>query len=117
MGITEGGIVFAIIIAFCGLCFWGIALWAFRRKTPMHFWAGTEVNLVEIKNVPAFNRENAIMWLVYGCAFIIPAIIGLFDMAAGAIWVGFVSVAGIVPLILNYRRIYNKYKTNAEREV
>jgi hypothetical protein len=111
--IAEGGILFAIICGFTGLVMWLIALWAFKRKTPMHFWSGSEVKPEEIKDIPAYNRENGIMWIVYGCGFLVPAIIGLFDISAGAILVGVVSTAGIVPLLLNYRRIYDKYKVDS----
>lgn len=33
--------IFNMSSIFCGLVFVAIGIWAFCRKTPMHFWAGT----------------------------------------------------------------------------
>ena len=32
--------------------FYGIGIWACKRKTPMHFWAGTEVDPVPSQTSP-----------------------------------------------------------------
>ena len=100
----------AIIVWVCGLIMWALAFWAYKRTTPMHFWAGTTVKPEEISDIPAYNRENALMWFIYGAFSFVSGIVMLFSVAIGAILVFVLSVFGIIPLIWNYKRIYKKYK-------
>ncbi|MCL2407519.1 MAG: hypothetical protein FWC95_06275 [Defluviitaleaceae bacterium] len=109
--IAEGGIIFALILILsCAAPMWIVAVWAFRRKTPMHFWAGSTVKAEEISDVHAYNREHGFMWLSYGSAFAISGIVGLFDVMAGSAFTLIISTFGLIPLFINYRRIWNKYK-------
>lgn len=100
-------ILFASIC--CSLIFGLIALWAFKRKTPMHFWAGSEVKPEEITDIPAYNKENGMMWLIYAAA-VFSGVISLWSVGVGAVLLTVVCVPGIAFLIINYKRIYNKYK-------
>ena len=43
----------------CAILFFAIGVYALRLKKPMWFWAGSEVNDYEIKNIKAYNKENA----------------------------------------------------------
>ena len=103
-------ILFASICWFCALIFGLIALWAFKRKTPMHFWAGSEVKPEEITYIPAYNRENGKMWLIYTAATVFSGAVSLWSIGIGAVLLTVVCVPGIAFLIINYKRIYNKYK-------
>ena len=80
------------------LLFTGLGVYAWKRKKPMWFWSGSTVEESEIKDVPAYNRANGIMWL------------GCLKMKTG----GIILLAGCflgVPLLpLIYGRIYRKYK-------
>ena len=51
-------LTFAAIVWGSSLIIGFISLWAFRRKTPMHFWAGATVKPEEINDIPAYNRAN-----------------------------------------------------------
>lgn len=44
----EAAIPFAIIIGFCASIFIVIGIYALKKKTPMHFWAGTTVKSKEM---------------------------------------------------------------------
>ena len=55
--ISLGGkIVFSFIVWFCSLIFIGIGIYSIKRKTPMHFWAGSKVKREEITDIKAYNR-------------------------------------------------------------
>ena len=102
--------LFAAICWFCTLIFALIALWAFKRKTPMHFWAGSEVKPDEITDIPAYNKENGMMWLKYTVAMFFSGVVSLWSVGIGAILLTVVCVPGIAYLVVKYKRIYNKYK-------
>lgn len=110
MEIAAGGIFFAFISWLCAAIMWAIALWAFRRATPMHFWAGSTVKAEEICDVPAYNRENGHMWLIYGLGFVAAGLVGMFSLSAGAVLMVVLCVPGIGWLFWRYNKIYNKYK-------
>ena len=107
-------IFFAAIVWGCALVTGVIALWAFRRKTPMHFWAGSAVNPEEITDIPAYNRANGNMWLAYAAAMALSGIVGLFNTVAGAVLLLVVGVPGIAFLLLTYKRIYREYARKVE---
>ena len=110
MEFAEGGIFFAFISWLCAVPMWIMALVAFKGSKPIHFWAGSTVKPEEIRDIPAYNRENGIMWLVYGAGLFVSGIIGLFHILAGVALMVAVCVPGIGLLFWNYNRIYNKYK-------
>lgn len=84
-----------------------LGIYSLKRKTPMHFWAGSTVSSEEISDVKAYNKANGVMWICYGLSFLlIPIVEEHFGSLTLAILVPFMIVA----LILNYKIIYNKYK-------
>ena len=103
-------IVFAAICCGCALIFGLIALWAFVRRDPMHFWAGSTVKPEEIADIPAYNRANGIMWTVYAVAMLLSGLAALFSIIAGVVLLLIVCLPGIVGLFIGYKRIYEKYK-------
>ena len=103
-------IMFAVITWFVALIIGAIAIWAFKRKTPMHFWAGSTVDPKEIADIPAYNRANGFMWSVYAGSFVLSGVLALFNMMAGVILILLACIPGVAGLFIAYRRIYNRYK-------
>ena len=64
----EHMILFSIALL-CGALFTGIGIFAWRRKKPMWFWSGSPVRKEDLSDVPAYNRANGKMWLVFSAAF------------------------------------------------
>ena len=89
----------------------GIGIFAWKRKKPMWFWSGSTVDESEIADIPAYNRANGIMWLVFSAVFWISTILGALNMKAGGICLIVSSLIGVPVLPLIYGKIYNKYKT------
>ena len=90
--------------------FTGLGIFAWRRKKPMWFWSGSEVDERELTDVPAYNRANGIMWLAFSGVFWLCAILGFFNVSAAGAAVAVGTIGGIPVLVLVYRHIYNKYK-------
>jgi len=104
-------IISAVACWLCALIFGLIALWAFKRKDPMHFWSGSTVRPEEISDIPAYNRANGLMWAIYTVCMVITGILSLFSIKIGVILLIILCVPGIIVLIIVYNRIYNKYKS------
>lgn len=109
---TANIIMFAICLL-CSLIFGLIALWAFKRKDPMHFWSGTTVRPEEIRDIPSYNRANGLMWTIYTLSMFITAILSLFNIKISAALLVIITLPGVGILILVYNRIYNKYKNTS----
>ena len=103
-------LVFLIIMIPCAAAFTGIGVYAMRRKKPMWFWSGSEVKAWQIRDIPAYNRANGWMWIIYSLGFWASAILGLINVPAAGILVMVVCVLGIPGLVITYNRIYKKYK-------
>ena len=84
--------------------FTGMGVFAWRRKKPMWFWSGSEV-----REVPAYNRANGIMWLVYSCVFWISTVLGMANIGAAGVVLAVGCIAGIPILAVVYGKIYAKY--------
>lgn len=103
-------VIWLITMIPVSLTFTILGIYACRRKKPMWFWSGSTVHEREISDIPAYNRANGIMWLAYSSVFWISTVLGLFQMAAGAIVMTVGCLGGIPVLIFTYNRIYEKYK-------
>lgn len=106
-------IIFAVICWLCSFIFGVIALWAFKRKDPMHFWSGSTVRPEEISDIPSYNRANGLMWAIYTVCMVVTGILSLFSIITGVILLVIICVPGIVVLIFAYNRIYNKYRSTS----
>lgn len=62
-----------------------------------------------LSDVPAYNRANGIMWMVYALFLWLGIPIGLWNGTAAAFFIGAVVLVGLPLLIFTYRRIYKKY--------
>ncbi len=105
--------VFSVITALCAAFFTGMGIYAWKRKKPMWFWSGSSVSENDISDVAAYNRANGIMWICYSSIFWLSTILGIFrmDMAGILLMVG--GIAGSLVLIIAYRHIYEKYKSDS----
>lgn len=110
MEVVVGGIVFAFFSFLCTAPMWIIAIVAFKSSKPINFWAGSTVTPEEIRDISGYNKENGIMWLIYGMGPFAAGVVGLFDIMAGTIIMIAVCIPGLGFLFWNYKRIYNKYK-------
>lgn len=90
--------------------FTGIGIFAWKRKKPMWFWAGSTVKESEIRDVPAYNRANGVMWLAYSALFWACTFLGLYGMALAGIVLMAACTVGIVLLVIVYQKIYDFYK-------
>ena len=116
MSFVGKSVVWLVIMIPVCLLLTGIGIYAFRRKKPMWFWTGTEVKPEEIKDIPAYNRANGIMWVVYSLAFWASMAVGLVNMRTGGIVLVIAGVGGSILLMFVYHRIYEKYRVKQERK-
>jgi len=108
--LSSDHIAFAVVCWACALLFGAIALWAFKRRTPMHFWAGSAVKPQEITDIPAYNRANGLLWVAYGVLMAAIGVIALFEITVATVLLLIQCLPGVAVLIAVYRRIYQKYR-------
>ena len=104
-----GIILMTFINLMCAGIFYGIGIWAQKRKDPMHFYSGTTVDPRRISDVAAYNRANARMWMTYSIPFWLSAVVSFFHLGAAAVIMGVACVPGFLWLIFRYRSICNTY--------
>lgn len=111
----AGMVVILVCSWGCGALFYGIGIWAAKKKTPMHFWAGTGLDPKCITDIAAYNRENSRMWKNYSIPYWIAGVFGIlgvwhvwFSALCGAV-ILIAGTAGIAWLIISYKRIEKKY--------
>lgn len=104
-------IVFSAIVWLCGCIFLIIGIIAWRKKTPMHFWSGTEVKESEIADIPAYNRANGVMWTTYSMGYFLSGLLALVDTYAGILLLVFFCFPGILLLVYVYHTIYRRFAT------
>ena len=102
--------LFILIMVPCAALFTGIGIYAMRRKKPMHFYAGSEVKPWQIRDIPAYNRANGRMWILFSLGFWAAALLSLFNVSAAGMLAALTCLVGIPILVVVYRRIYKKYK-------
>ena len=103
-------VVWLIIMVPCSAVFTIIGIYACHRKKPMWFWSGSTVKEGEIADIPAYNRANGRMWILYSLPFWLSAFIGLWNGTAALILIVVNCVIGLPVLVVVYKRIYAKYK-------
>lgn len=94
----------------CSALLTGIGLYARKRKKPMWFWSGSTVDESELINVPAYNKANGNMWIIYSIPYWICTFIGIVYPIAAVIILFLWCIGGIAFLISRYKKIYNHYK-------
>lgn len=77
----------------------------------MWFWSMSTVDETEIADIPAYNRANGIMWLVFSIPLWLSAFLGLRHGIIALILIVLSCVIGLPALVIVYKRIYAKYKS------
>ena len=109
-GEKIGGIVIMVFCCvLCGSIFSGMSVWAKKRKDPMHFYSGTTVDPKTVSDIPAYNKENSKMWMIYSVPFWASGVVSFFHMGAAAVIVTVACFPGFLWLIFRYKRICKKY--------
>lgn len=103
-------IIWFMIMVPCSALFTGIGIYAWRRKKPMWFWSGSTVEESEIRDIPAYNRANGRMWIVFSLPFWLSAFLGFWSEAVAGMLLAGACVIGLPVLVVVYQRIYKKYK-------
>ena len=96
----------------CGIVFVAIAIWAFCRKTPMHFWAGSTVCSESITDVKKYNLANGIMWIIASLPYFASAIIACFDFNFSLIfvWIGVGCTLLLIPVYMLIYKLFSVEK-------
>ena len=103
-------IIWLVIMIPVSALFSGLGIYAMKRTKPMWFWSGSTVKEWEIDDIPAYNKANGIMWLVFSLPFWISTVLGLFSMKAGGYLLIAVCLLCLPLLPVIYNKIYKKYK-------
>ena len=104
-----GIIVMVLCCLICGGTFLGLGIWAKKSKKPVHFYSGTTVDPQKVSDIPAYNSENAKMWMIYSIPFWISCVVSIFNVGAAAIIMSAACIPGFLWLIFRYRQICKKY--------
>lgn len=94
----------------CSALFSIIGVYAFFRKKHMWFWSMSTVDETEIADIPAYNRANGIMWIVFSIPLWLSAFLGSRHAIISLILIILSCVIGLPALVIVYKRIYAKYK-------
>ena len=103
-------IIWLIIMIPCSLLFTGLGIYALKAKKPMWFWSGSTVKESEISDIPAYNRANGIMWILFSLVFWVSTVLGFLNMKAGGICLIIGCLVGVPVLPFIYGKIYRRYK-------
>lgn len=104
----AGRIIGFICYFMCAAAFWGIAKFGKDSKDPISFWSGDTSLKGKIKDVPAYNREMARVYTIYGWAYFAAAVGGAIHPIAGVV----IMLADLVAIFFVYRaykKILSKY--------
>ena len=103
-------LIWSVIMFPCSALFSGIGIYAWNRKHPMGFWAGTPVKDDEIADIPAYNHANGILWGAYSLIYWAAAFAGIWSSTAAILLIAAGVLPGLPLLMAAYRRIYDRYK-------
>ena len=110
-----GMIIISLCTLLCAVIFYGIGIWASKRKDPMHFYSGTTVDPQSLSDVTAYNFENAKMWKSFSVPFwlgTLCSVISFWDNRFSAVSIALLiagSTVGTVWLVWKYQRILKEY--------
>ena len=102
-------IIWLICVLGCALVFTIIGIYAYRLKTPMHFYSGIKVSSDEISDIRSYNQANGLMWIFYSIWFWITGPLICISLTAAMVILILGCTVGIIGLVYSYRKIYNRY--------
>ena len=115
MGENFGAILLTVCCLAAGAIFFGIGVYAGRKKGPMNFWAGEQVAPESVTDIPAYNRQNAVRWKWYSLSYFLTglcALLSIWSRGWNYICLGVLVLGccgGMITVIFRYRNIRRKY--------
>ena len=109
-------IIWLVIMIPVSSLFTGLGIYAWKRREPMWFWSGSEVKAEEIRDIPAYNRANGMMWLAFSVMLWCSTFLGVASGKAGGIVLIVGCLIGVPALPLIYTKIYSQFKVNDSKE-
>ena len=103
-------IIWYIIMVPCSAVFTIIGIYAWNRKKPKWFWSGSTVEETEIADIPAYNRANGRMWIVFSLPLWSSTFLVMWNEVIALILIAADCMIGLPVLMVVYKRIYAKYK-------
>ena len=104
----AGRIISFISYLLCAIPFWAIAKFGKDGKDPISFWSGDTSLKGKVKDVPAYNREMAKVYTIYGWAYFAAAVGGAVHPIAGVV-IMVLDLIAIIFVYRSYKRILSKY--------
>ena len=104
----AGRIISFISYMLCAIPFWVIAKFGKDGKDPISFWTGDTSLKGKVKDVPAYNREMARVYTIYGWAYFAAAVGGAIHPIAGVLILALDLIA-IIFVYRAYKKILSKY--------
>lgn len=105
----AGKIIMCTVAFGCAALLFAIGVYAQKRKKPMWFWSGSEVDASQITDVKQYNKENGHMWQLYSLWYFAAGFAGLWNPIAALLFLVLGCTAGIALLIGSYNKICKKY--------
>lgn len=106
----TANIIWIICTWGCAALFTGIGFYAKKLEKPMWFWSGSEVPAYKIKDIPAYNKANGIMWCSYSVPFWISGVSFFWHRIFAVVLLVLACTMGIIWLIRYYEKILKKYE-------
>ena len=107
---NENAGLWLVCMLVCAAIFVIRSVHAWWSSEPARLVTSMEVKPEEIRDVPAYNRDNGILWLCFSGIYLASAVIGLFSVKAAA-WFTLIGVLlGGVALVFAYLHIFTRYK-------
>ncbi len=103
-------VIWLAIMIPCSAVLTVIGIYAWNRKKPMWFWSDSAVKEAEIADIPAYNRANGLMWIIFSLPIWLSTFLGLRYEKAALILIAVSCVIGLPVLVIIYKRVYAKYK-------
>ncbi|MBR2320271.1 MAG: hypothetical protein IKA50_05780 [Clostridia bacterium] len=104
----AGRIIGFICYMLCAIPFWVIAKSGKDGKDPISFWSGDTSLKGKVKDIPAYNREMAKVYTIYGWAYFVAAVGGAIHPIAGVV-IMVLDLIAIIFVYRSYKRILSKY--------
>ena len=104
-----GKIICAISFLMCAVPWWGIAKFGKDGKDPISFWSGDASLKGKVKDIPAYNREMAKVYTIYGWAMFASVIGAMVHVVAGLVIMGLDITVGLFLVYRAYKKILAKY--------
>lgn len=106
--------IMLVCLLLCSAVFFGIGIYAIRKKTPMWFYSGSEEEIAKEKfhDIKEYNRKNGIMWIGMGIIiWIIPFLMSALQWKGGlfaAVYIGAI-VGYFIFMCLYWNHLHKKY--------